>query len=266
MANILAEIYQHKLIEVRECKKKLRLEEICKKLKCSEGLKPKDFAASLLAKILQNKIALICEIKKASPSKGVIRENFNPEEIAQTYAESGAACLSVLTDKKYFQGADEYLMQARSAVSLPILRKDFMVDKYQIYEAKMLGADCILLIVAMLDDSKLQELEECAISLGLSVLIEVHDEEELHRALKLESKLIGINNRNLKTLKVDLQTSLNLAPLVPQDRIIIGESGIKSITDLQKLQQAGIKSFLIGEHFMLQKDFASEVKKFAGCS
>lgn len=265
MKNILAEIYQHKLIEVRECKKNMRLEEICKKLKCAEGLQTKSFAAALQEKISQNKTALICEIKKASPSKGIIRANFNAEEIARTYEEAGATCISVLTDKKYFQGADEYLMQTRATVSLPILRKDFMVDQYQIYEAKMLGADCILLIVAMLDDSKLYELEECAISLGLSVLIEVHNEEELHRALKLKSKLIGINNRNLKTLEVDLNTSLQLAPLVPADRIIIGESGIKTTEDIKKLKAANIHCFLIGEHFMAQENFATEVKKFASC-
>ena len=260
MANILAEIYQHKLIEVRERKKKLRLEEICKKIKCSEALQPKDFAAALQEKILQNKIALICEIKKASPSKGVIRQNFNPEEIARAYENAGAACLSVLTDQKYFQGADEYLMQARAVTALPILRKDFMVDSYQIYEAKMLGADCILLIVAMLDDSKLQELEQCAINLGLSVLIEVHNEEELQRALKLKSKLIGINNRNLKTLEVDLRTSLKLAPLVPTDYILVGESGIKTRDDIKLLQDANINAFLIGEHFMSQNDIGEAVR------
>lgn len=261
MTNILAEIYQYKLIEVRECKKKMRLEEICKKLKCSEGREPRDFKAALLAKISQNKTALICEIKKASPSKGLIRQNFNPEEIARTYKQTGAACLSVLTDKKYFQGDNKYLQQARAVVDLPILRKDFMVDQYQIYEAKMLGADCILLIVAMLDDSKLQELEECALGLGLSVLIEVHNEEELVRALQLKSKLIGINNRNLKTLEVDLNTSLQLAPLVPADRIIISESGIKNVQDIQKLENAGIHCFLIGEHFMLQDDIGAAVRQ-----
>ena len=262
MKNILAEIYQHKLIEVRECKKNMRLEEICKKLKCSEGAKTKDFAAALQEKISQNKTALICEIKKASPSKGLIRQNFNAVEIAQTYAAAGAACLSVLTDKKYFMGSNEYLMQARAVTDLPILRKDFMVDPYQIYEAKMLGADCILLIVAMLDDSKLQELEECAISLGLSVLIEVHNEEELHRALKMKSKLIGINNRNLKTMKTDLEVSLNLAQLIPVDYVIVSESGIKDIADILLLKEAGINCFLIGEYFMSQNNIAAAVEAF----
>lgn len=259
--NILAEIYQHKLVEVREAKKITRLEDICKKIKCSEN-KPKDFIAALKNKINQGKNALICEVKKASPSRGVIRQNFNASEIAKTYEEAGATCVSVLTDKKYFQGSNEYLQQVRAAINLPILRKDFIVDAYQIYEAKMLGADCILLIVAMLDDKKLHELEEVALNLGLSVLIEVHSKEELHRALTMKSKLIGINNRNLKTLEVDLQTSLELAPLVPEGHIIIGESGIKNIDDIRKLQQAKINSFLIGEHFMQQENFADEVKKF----
>lgn len=259
--DLLSEIYQHKIIEVRERKKHFRLEEICKNLKCSQGSAPKDFAAALKQKISQNKVALICEIKKASPSKGLIRQNFDPQEIAQSYQKAGAACLSVLTDEKYFQGGDQYLKQARAVSDLPILRKDFMVDQYQIYEAKMIGADCILLIVAMLDDKKLQELEECALSLGLSVLIEVHSEEELTRALRLKSPLIGINNRNLKTLEVDLNTSLKLAPLVPSNRIIIGESGIKTKDDIKLLQSAKINAFLIGEHFMSQENIEDAVTK-----
>ncbi len=287
MKNILAEIYQHKLIEVRNCKKVLRLEEICRQLKCADEfaaknvaknsaeecvetaiikdstkLKASNFIAALQSKISQNKIALIAEIKKASPSKGLIRENFNAVEIAQEYEKNGAACLSVLTDSKYFQGSNEYLQQARANSSLPILRKDFMIDVYQIYEAKMLGASCILLIVAMLDDAKLQELEECALGLGLSVLIEVHDEAELRRALgKLKSKLIGINNRNLKTLQVDLQTSLRLAPLVPQGYIIVGESGIKTKDDIKMLQKVGINTFLIGEHFMSEANVGAAVRR-----
>ena len=258
--NILEEIYQHKLSEVRERKKYLHLGQICKKIKCSQGNQSNDFIAALQEKVSQNKVALICEIKKASPSKGVIRQNFNPKEIAQAYADAGAACISVLTDKKYFQGDDKHLLSARATVALPILRKDFVVDKYQIYEAKMLGANCILLIVAMLNDAKLQEFEDVAIGLGLSVLIEIHDEEELRRALKLKSKLIGINNRNLKTLEVNLQTSLNLAPLVPSNYIIVGESGIKSVEDINKLRSVGINCFLIGEYFMLQDDIAKTVR------
>ncbi len=259
--NLLAEIYQHKLIEVREAKKRVRLEELCKKIKCAEN-KPKDFVQALQSKINQGSNALICEIKKASPSRGLIRADFDAAQIAQIYAASGAACLSVLTDKKYFMGDDEYLVQARASVDLPILRKDFIVDAYQIYEAKMLGADCILLIVAMLDDSKLRELEQVALEIGLSVLIEVHNEEEMHRALKMKSKLIGVNNRNLKTLEVDLQTSLRLAQMVDKSRLLVGESGIKNIADIRKLKAANINAFLIGEHFMLRGDFADEVESF----
>ncbi len=259
MKNILEEIYQHKLIEVREAKKHVRLEEICKKIKCTEN-KPKDFMLALQNKVALGQNALICEIKKASPSKGIIRENFNAVEIAQSYENAGAACLSVLTDKKYFMGDDEYLVQARANTDLPILRKDFIVDIYQIYEAKMLGADCILLIVAMLDDYKLQELEQCAFDIGLAALIEVHNEEEMQRALQMKSKLIGINNRDLKTLKVDLNNSLKLAPLVPSTHILVGESGIKTCEDINLLKSANINCFLIGEHFMSQQDIISAVK------
>lgn len=257
--NLLAEIYQQKLIEVREAKKHMALDEICRKIKCFEN-KPKDFIAALKNKIAQNKPALICEIKKASPSRGLIRQDFDAAELAQTYEQAGAACLSILTDKKYFQGSNEYLMQGRANSSLPILRKDFMVDKYQIYEAKMLGADCILLIVAMLDDSKLHELEQCALEIGLSVLIEVHDEEEMARALKMQSKLVGVNNRNLKTLEVDLQNSVRMASLVPQGWTLVGESGIKTKEDIAMLQKVGINCFLIGEHFMSQKDVGAAVR------
>ena len=261
MKNILEEIYQHKLVEVRNKKKVLGLQEICSQLKCSEK-KPKDFFSALKAKDSNGETALICEIKKASPSRGIIREDFDAVEIAKIYQESGATCLSILTDEKYFQGCDRYLQEIREVSSLPLLRKEFIVDSYQVYEAKLLGADCILLIVAMLDDKKLHELEDCAISLGLSVLIEVHNEEELHRALKMKSKLVGINNRDLKTLKVDLQISLNLAELVPVDYVLVGESGIKDISDILLLKEAGINCFLIGEYFMSQKNIAAAVKAF----
>ncbi len=257
MANILEEIYQHKLLEVRNRKKLLSVQEICAKTKCLE--KPKDFFAALQKKDQNGEIALICEIKKASPSHGLIREDFNHIEIAKAYEAAGATCLSILTDEKYFQGKNEYLTEVAAFSKLPILRKEFMVDTYQIYEAKMLGASCILLIVAMLDDVKLQELEQCAFDSGLSVLIEVHDEAELQRASALKSKLIGINNRNLKTLKVDLQTSLTLCEQVPQDYVLVSESGIKDKLDVELLQQAGFNCFLIGEHFMRQKNIAKAV-------
>jgi indole-3-glycerol phosphate synthase len=257
MKNILEEIYQHKLVEVRNRKKILSVQEICDKTKCLE--KPKDFFSHLQKKNEKNEVALICEIKKASPSHGLIREDFNHIEIAQAYEKGGATCLSILTDEKYFMGKNEYLQEVRAVSKLPILRKDFIVDTYQIYEAKMLGADCILLIVAMLDDAKLQELEQCAFDAGLSVLVEVHSEEELQRASKLKSKLLGINNRDLKTLKVDLETSLFLSEKVPSNYVLVSESGIKSSVDIELLQQAGINCFLIGEHFMRQKDIAKAV-------
>lgn len=257
MKNILGEIYQHKLIEVRERKKALSVQEICKKIKCQE--KPKDFFTALKKKNDKNEISLICEIKKASPSAGLIRADFDHVKIAKEYEKGGASCLSVLTDEKYFMGKNEFLQEVRKNSPLPILRKDFMVDTYQIYEAKMLGADCILLIAAMLDDAKLCELESCAFDAGLSVLIEVHDEEELQRASKLKSKLIGINNRDLKTFKTDLETSLFLSEQVPSDYVLVSESGIKSSVDIELLQQAGINCFLIGEHFMRQKDISKAV-------
>jgi len=258
MKNILEEIYQHKLIEVRNRKKEISVQEICAQTKCLE--KPKDFFGALKNKSDRAEIGLICEIKKASPSHGLIREDFNHIEIAQNYLDGGATCLSILTDEKYFQGKNQYLQEVRATSPLPILRKDFIVDTYQIYEAKMLGADCILLIVAMLDDAKLQELEQCAFDAGLSVLIEVHNEAELQRASKLKSKLLGINNRDLKTLKVDLKTSLLLSEQVPVDYVLISESGIKDALDIDLLQQAGINCFLIGEHFMRQKDIVRAVK------
>lgn len=258
MKNILEEIYQHKLLEVRNCKKNLSVQEICNLTKCLK--KPHDFFGALQKKSDKNEVALICEVKKASPSHGLIREDFNHIEIAKAYENGGATCLSVLTDEKYFQGKSEYLQEVRSVSTLPILRKEFMVDTYQAYEAKMLGADCILLIVAMLDDAKLAELEQCALDIGLSVLIEVHNEAELQRASKLKSKLIGINNRDLKTLKVDLQTSLFLSEQVPSDYVLVSESGIKSSVDIELLQQAGINCFLIGEHFMRQKDITKAVR------
>ena len=258
MKNILEEIYQHKLVEVRNRKKELSVQEICNRTKCLD--KPKDFFGALKKKNDSAEIGLICEIKKASPSHGLIREDFNHIEIAKDYFDAGATCLSILTDEKYFQGKNQYLQEVRAISNLPILRKDFMVDTYQIYEAKMLGADCILLIVAMLDDAKLQELEQCAFDAGLSVLVEVHDEAELQRAAKLKSKLLGINNRDLKTLKVDLQTSLLLSEQVPLDYVLISESGIKDPLDIDLLQQAGINCFLIGEHFMRQKNIVRAVK------
>lgn len=259
MKNILNEIYQHKLIEVRQRKKELSVQEICQKTKCN-WLKIANFEEFLRKKDEKAEIALICEIKKASPSNGLIRQDFDHIQIAKDYEKAGATCLSILTDEKYFQGKNQYLSEVRAISNLPILRKDFIVDTYQIYEAKMLGASCILLIVAMLDDDKLKELEQCAFDIGLSVLIEVHNLEELQRASKLKSKLLGINNRNLKDLTVDLKTSLDLADEIDDNYVLISESGIKDALDISLLQQAGINCFLIGEHFMRQKDIVLAVK------
>jgi indole-3-glycerol phosphate synthase len=258
MTNILEEIYQHKLLEVRNRKKILSVQEICARSKCQK--KSNNFFTALQNKSDKSEIALICEIKKASPSHGLIRSDFNHIEIAKIYENNGASCLSILTDEKYFMGKNEHLQEVQTISNLPILRKEFIVDSYQIYEAKMLGADCILLIVAMLDDKKLKELEQIAFDIGLSVLIEIHNEEELQRSSELKSKLIGINNRNLKTLKVDLKNSLILAKDIPDNYVIVSESGIKDSLDISLLQQAGINCFLIGEQLMKQKDIGKEVR------
>jgi indole-3-glycerol phosphate synthase len=211
---------------------------------------PRGFYRALQARALTKKPAIIAEIKKASPSKGVIREHFQPVYIAQDYAMNGATCLSVLTDKEYFQGSEAYLQMVRERCPLPVLRKDFMIDEYQIYEARALGADCILLIVAALEDSKMQDLAVLAKTLGMDVLVEVHDAAELERALKLETRLIGINNRNLRTFETSLQTTLELKQQVPADRLIITESGIHTQEDVQLMLDNEIYTFLVGEAFM----------------
>ncbi len=205
-------------------------------------------------------IALIAEVKKASPSKGLIRENFNPVEIAKIYQASGATCLSVLTDEPYFQGHDDYFTAIRNAVSLPMLRKDFMVDLYQIYESRALGADCILLIMACLSDDQVSEFYDLSTSLGMDVLFEVHDEEELQRALKLKPKMLGVNNRNLKTLEVDLQTGLNLAKNIPDNILKVAESGIYNSDHIQQFLDTGFNAFLVGESLMREDDIATAVE------
>jgi indole-3-glycerol phosphate synthase len=212
--------------------------------------RPRGFASALQSKILAKKPAIIAEIKKASPSLGVIRENFQPVTIAQDYAMNGATCLSVLTDKEYFQGSEAYLEMVRKRVPLPVLRKDFMIDAYQVYEARALGADCILLIVAALKDSVMHELADLATKLGMDVLVEVHDADELQRALTLDTKLIGINNRNLRTFATDLQTTLTLKNNIPDNRLIITESGIHSTDDVQLMLSNNVYGFLVGEAFM----------------
>ena len=214
----------------------------------------RDFVGALKAKIAAGRPAVIAEIKKASPSKGVLREDFIPADIAQSYAEHGAACLSVLTDVQFFQGEVDYLKQARASCQLPVLRKDFMVEPYQIYESRAMGADCILLIAACLDDAQMKDLEVVARSLDMAVLVEVHDGGELERALKLKTPLIGINNRNLKTFEVTLNTTLGLMAQVPADRLLVTESGILTRDDVLRMGAAGINAFLVGEAFMRAPD------------
>ena len=212
------------------------------------------FEAALRAKVAAGQPAVIAEIKKASPSKGVIRADFRPAEIAASYARHGAACLSVLTDLQYFQGCTEYLQQARAACPLPVLRKDFMVDEYQVFEARAMGADCILLIAACLDDVQMADLEAVALAHGMSVLVEVHDRAELHRALKLKTPLLGINNRDLRSFSVTLDTTLGLLDEVPADRLLVTESGILAAEDVARMRAADVHAFLVGEAFMRADD------------
>ena len=225
---------------------------------------PRGFYNALQSKVLAKKPAIIAEIKKASPSKGVIREDFNPISIGQDYAMNGATCLSVLTDKEFFQGSEVYLQMVRERCPLPVLRKDFMIDSYQIFEARALGADCILLIVAALEDSQMHELSDTATQLGMDVLVEVHNADELQRALTLDTKLIGINNRNLRTFETSLQTTLDLKADIPTDRLIITESGIHTHEDVQLMLDNGIYTFLVGEVFMRAESPGQKMKALFG--
>lgn len=214
----------------------------------------RDFVGALRGKIAAGQSGVIAEIKKASPSKGVIREDFRPAEIAASYAANGAACLSVLTDRQYFQGAPEYLQAARAACSLPVLRKDFLVDPYQVYEARAMGADAVLLIVAALEQGLMQDMEALALELGLSVLVEVHGADELERALCLRTPLLGINNRNLRTFEVSLQNTLDLLAAIPAERLVVTESGILAASDVQLMREHDVHAFLVGEAFMRAPD------------
>ncbi len=214
----------------------------------------RDFTGALRARIAAGKPAVIAEIKKASPSKGELRADFIPADIAQSYAESGAACLSVLTDQTFFQGSVDYLKQARASCGLPVLRKDFIIDAYQAYESRAMGADCVLLIAACLDDAQMSAFEAIAMSLDMAVLVEVHDEAELERALRLKTPLIGVNNRNLNTFEVSLDTTLRLMQKVPADRLLVTESGISTPEDVKRLRDAKINAFLVGEAFMRADD------------
>jgi indole-3-glycerol phosphate synthase len=259
MSDTLTKITADTAKHVAKCKAARPLAEVEKAAKAAD--KPRGFAAALRKAIAAGRYGLIAEIKKASPSKGLIRPDFDPPSLARAYEKGGASCLSVLTDEPYFQGKDEFLVQARAATGLPVLRKDFMIDPYQIVEARALGADCVLLIMACLEDAQAADLARLAHRWGMDVLVEVHDGAEVDRALKIESDLIGVNNRNLKTLSVDLKTTEELAPKVPQDRLLVAESGLGSPADLARMARVGARAFLIGESFMRKPDVEAAVRE-----
>jgi indole-3-glycerol phosphate synthase len=257
MSDILEKIVATKKLEIANISKQISLSnqrEIALENNQSPVLKPRGFIKSIQQKIASGQAGVITEIKKASPSKGVLRENFNPAEIASSYEKHGAAGLSVLTDVDYFQGCNAYLQEARAACTIPVLRKDFTIDPYQVYEARAIGADAILLIVACLELNQMKELEACAHELGLDVLVEVHNAPELEQALELKTPLLGINNRNLKTFEVTLQTTLSLMSMVPKNKTLVTESGILSRSDVQLMRTKQVNAFLVGEAFMRASD------------
>ncbi|MCO8164614.1 indole-3-glycerol phosphate synthase TrpC [Pseudomonas sp. 21LCFQ010] len=257
---VLEKILARKAEEVIACRARVSLAELEQQI--ARGDAPRGFANALIEQARRKQPAVIAEIKKASPSKGVIREDFKPAEIAVSYEQGGATCLSVLTDIDFFQGADAYLQQARAACKLPVIRKDFMIDPYQVVEARALGADCILLIVSALDDGRMAELAATAKGVGLDVLVEVHDGDELERALKtLDTPLVGINNRNLHTFDVSLETTLDLLPRIPRDRLVITESGILNRADVELMEINDVYSFLVGEAFMRAEQPGTELQR-----
>jgi len=259
MNDMLAKILAVKAEEVARARQLRSEAEVLREAQARQDVR--GFAQAIADKIAAGKPAVIAEIKKASPSRGVLRERFVPAEIASTYAAHGAACLSVLTDVQFFQGSHDHLRQARAACALPVLRKDFIIDPYQIVSARALGADCVLLIVAALDRARLQDLEACAIELGMDVLVEVHDADELETALALKTPLLGINNRNLRTFEVSLQTTLDLLPALPSDRLPVTESGIATPEDVALMRGNGVHAFLVGETFMRAPDPGAELAR-----
>lgn len=252
MTDILDKIVAVKREEVAAAAKRKSLAAV--RFDAESRVLTRDFVGAMRGKIAAGQAAVIAEIKKGSPSKGVLREDFIPADIAQSYAEFGAACLSVLTDQQFFQGCVDFLKQARASCQLPVLRKDFMVDAYQIYESRAMGADAILLIAACLDDAQMKDFEQIARSLDMAVLVEVHDAAELERALKLKTPLVGVNNRNLKTFEVSLDTTLTLMRDIPKDRLLVCESGIHTRDDVLRMGAAGVNAFLVGEAFMRAKE------------
>ncbi len=252
LPDILERILARKREEIGERRARLPLAEQRRRAQAADA--PRGFAESLDKRIAAGKAGVIAEIKRASPSKGVLREDFDPAWIAASYARGGAACLSVLTDRDFFQGDDTFLQQARNACALPVLRKEFIIDPYQVYEARALGADCILLIAACLDDTLMRDLNALALELGMDVLMEVHDGGELERALGVPGRLLGINNRDLRSFEVSLDTTLALQPQVPAGRILVTESGILTRADVQRMRTAGVHAFLVGEAFMRAPD------------